>query len=167
MEIDNELQEEKKDAPRRGRPRKIDLPEVEEKDIISVEEVDEKDIPKDAVIEECVLVRENEGQLVIDNPEGVLDIITEKYHTAHYQHKKGEDVYLVHFSKDPKEGLFGNLVDSYSFRPYKTKIREVLINEDDTISYRVDGLPQNCFIEKLIAKTLEDCQKICDIKNAR
>lgn len=167
-------------TPRRGRPRKIELSEPVDTtidDIVSVEEIKE-----DGKKEETNVVNSENNEkadvMVISNPEQVISIdnddinsinakinIRPNVYIAEYLYKKGETVYLVYFSGKHEESLYGNIEDRYKFRPLKAKIKEVVINSDNTISYKFYEC-QGCFLEKLVTRTEEECQRICDYKNA-
>lgn len=165
-----ETVEETVDAqPKRGRPKKVELPETTMDDIESIEEVVEEVVVNKQETEENNVVESKKEEQAETTPISKPETKEEpkhKYHTANYLHKKGEEVYLVHFSGQSDEQIFGTIIEKYIFRPFKTRVREVLIDENNSISYRLDSC-QGCFTERLVTKTLEECKKICDIKNMR
>ena len=162
------VEEPVENTPRRGRPRKIELPETSTtgiEDIISVEEVVVEQKLEDETTTNPTETKKHE-ETQISKPEVVEELPKRVVHTAQYLFTKGEEVYLVHFSGKSEENLFSRIDEKYIFRPLKTKVKEVLINEDNSISYRLDAC-QGCFLEKLVTKGLEECQRICDFKNNR
>ena len=158
-------QENVRETRKRGRPKTIELPETSIDEIESIEEVVNEGETIDKVITNTEILKEGENTKE-SKPETTKLITQNKYHTANYLYKKDEEIYLVNFESKSEEGIFGSIDKKYKFRPLKTKIKEVIINEDNSISYRVSSC-QGCFKEKLITKTEEECQKICDLKNMR
>lgn len=163
-EIKEVVEETAEPQIKRGRPKKVELPETTMDDIESIEEVVEEQVVEEINVVESEK-QEQAETTPISKPE-VKDEPKHKYYTANYLHKKGEEVYLVHFSGQSDEQIFGTIIEKYIFRPFKTTVREVLIDENNSISYRLDSC-QGCFAERLVTKTLEECKKICDIKNLR
>lgn len=174
-ELEENIEKETKQEPaKRGRPKKIELPEVSEiNDIISVEEVKDDELKSETTIisedaeSKDNLVQENkepENQK-ISKAESNTESTTKGYYVARHKFRKYDNVYLVHFSGKTEENLFNLINEKYKFRPLKATIKEVIINSDESISYKVNEC-QGCFVEKLLTKTLEECQRICDLKNS-
>lgn len=178
-----EIKEEKEPVTRRGRPRKIDLPEEPEDVIESIEEVVEANESESKVI--TGESREKAETMQETKPEEAFKVTTDDIvhrpienkishsykteHTPHsinYKYCVGEDVYLAHFSGDNSEKIFDSIIEKYIFRPFKTKIKEILIMADHTISYRLESCT-GCFKESLVTYTQEECQKICDRLNLK
>lgn len=158
--IEEIIEEVKEPITKRGRPRKVELPETTLDTIESIEEVKEPE-------KEEVKGNNTSNKEI---PESVAKIKPEhknnKQYTISYSHKVGDDVYLAYFSSGEDGALFGSIIEKYRFRPFKTKVKEVLINSDNTILYRLDSC-QGCFKEALVVDTQEECKRICDTLNVR
>lgn len=158
--------------PRRGRPKKVDLPNITAETIETIETIEEVVVPGETITEPNVT---NEIEELAETPPKSLETkVTNtkkdskpisKCYTANYNHKVGDMVYLAHFSGKSDERLFGSILEKYMFRPFYTKVKEVLISSDNSILYRLESCQQACFRESLIADTLEECKRICDTLN--
>lgn len=151
----------KETTGRRGRPKKVELPETSLETIESIEEVKEE-------VEEIkeVIVEEIKKEKTEDVKDKVKKEELHKHYTASYDHRVGDTVYVAHFSSGDSGDLFGSILEKYIFRPFKTIVKEVLINSDNSISYRLDSC-QGCFRENLITTKLEECERICANLNLR
>lgn len=177
--------DEKPTTVKRGRPKKIEVPELDDvvDDIAEVTEIIEGAEDTDKTGEDNVNTNENikeADSTQISSPDLGFSVIDNKfveekkdeevpanakYYVAKHLFKKGEECYLAHFSGEHEGELFSTIDQKYRFRPKKVKIREVLIDENEGIMYRFDDVPNCCITEKLVTKTLEQCEALCKLRN--